>query len=508
MIFDAARWVSDRIKVCGAGTTPKEIDPVQQYVAKQMGAFRVGRINLAYGIIAFLLIGYIILPCVRILLLEKRVRNTQQDILVLVAAFASLLPKHCSWLEPGKAVHVSYGLAIAFCMAYVQMSDDAVRLICFGQMSFIRLAFTPCGLHILEVAFWNALCTSANVIKYIGVSADDQAVIYIGSYTVVVLEMIVFTLILAASEWFRMLAWSEVFRDALAKSDGLHYDAHEVLMDNVCDVTLQLDDDFALSSDSKRFAALLMRDTTRSLKGTNIQEFMPFEHDKERFCNMFAHKDNQDRHAVTCLNLHLRESGGTDINVEIFGVRFKSFAGVPNYILGIREIADERWMAPIREVEQANGQRKQKRTSRNLAANSNPSATVLGSSSNSQPVPCTQSGSSDSLSETPSTSTSSKDKNDARQHRQPTGNGAKLQSMAEVIATWSVIPAGKTCCAYHASLDEAKNVARMMRRGPCQPAFYDDDLLQCGACGILNDPNENRQCTLCEGDLAASTLAL
>eukprot|EP00928_Gymnodinium_smaydae_P097494 TRINITY_DN8846_c0_g3_i3.p1 TRINITY_DN8846_c0_g3~~TRINITY_DN8846_c0_g3_i3.p1 ORF type:complete len:264 (+),score=30.96 TRINITY_DN8846_c0_g3_i3:61-852(+) len=263
-----------------------------------------------------------------------------------------------------------------------------------------------------------------------------------------------------------------------------------------------------MSFDSKRFAALLMRDTTRSLKGTNIQDYMASENDKERFRNMFAHKDNEERHAVTCLNLHLRESSGTNINVEVFGVRYKRLDGVPNYILGIRENGEDRWMAPLAQIEQPHEQRRQKRSSRRSVATSNPPATVIGAPSSSQPALNTQSSSSSSSFDSPCTSTSSEDKKNTRQQLQPTGSGAKLQSMAELISMWSIIASGKSCCAYHVSLDEAKNVVRKMRKGPCQPTFYDEDLLQCGVCGILNEAKDSRQCTMCDSDLLASRLAL
>eukprot|EP00928_Gymnodinium_smaydae_P100076 TRINITY_DN9735_c0_g1_i1.p1 TRINITY_DN9735_c0_g1~~TRINITY_DN9735_c0_g1_i1.p1 ORF type:complete len:291 (+),score=17.56 TRINITY_DN9735_c0_g1_i1:71-874(+) len=267
---------------------------------------------------------------------------------------------------------------------------------------------------------------------------------------------------------------------------------------------------------------------------------MAFENDKERFRTMFAHKDNEERHAVICLNLHLRESSGTNISVEVFGVRFKRLDGVPNYILGIRESsgtnisvevfgvrfkrldgvpnyilgirenAEEVWMAPLRQAQQPTRQRRQRRTARHAIADSNPPNTVLGASSGPRPACDTQSRSSDSLIDSPSASTITKDNNnaDARQQWQPTGSGAKLQSMLELMSVWSVIVSGTTCCAFHASLEEAKNVIRTMRRGPCQPAFYDDERLQCGVCGILNDPTDNRQCTLCESDLLAARLAL
>eukprot|EP00928_Gymnodinium_smaydae_P097495 TRINITY_DN8846_c0_g4_i1.p1 TRINITY_DN8846_c0_g4~~TRINITY_DN8846_c0_g4_i1.p1 ORF type:complete len:545 (+),score=31.89 TRINITY_DN8846_c0_g4_i1:52-1686(+) len=507
-ICRSGRWVLGRINPFKSDVKPNEPDPVEQYVTKQMEVFRAGRVNLAHDIIICALSGFLLVACARILVHEKRVQSSQQDILVLATAFAALLPKHCRRLEPGKAVHVSYGLVMIFCIIFILLSNDSTSIFSSGQMAFIRLSFIPCGLPVFEVVFWNSLCSIGSVVRFAVAATSDQG--EAGPHTVVAFEMFLLALSIAASEWFRVLAWSEMFRDAVAKSDGLQYDALGVLMDNVCDVTMPMDDKFVLSSDSKRFAALLMRDTRRSLKGTNVQDYMPFEDDKERFRNMFAHEDIGDKPVVACLNLSLRESSGTNIGVEVFCVRFKRIDDVPSYILGIRENAAERWLAPLRQTEQVDGQSKQKRSTRQSDANSSPHVTMLGASSTRQPADTDESQchSFDSLFDSHCASTSSNDKSDAKQHLKPTGRGAKLQSMTELIAVWSVPAPGKMCCAYHATLAEAKNVLSMMRRGPCQPTFYDEDLLQCGACGILNDPKGSRQCTLCECDLLTLKLVL
>eukprot|EP00928_Gymnodinium_smaydae_P098031 TRINITY_DN9017_c0_g1_i3.p1 TRINITY_DN9017_c0_g1~~TRINITY_DN9017_c0_g1_i3.p1 ORF type:complete len:522 (+),score=44.07 TRINITY_DN9017_c0_g1_i3:204-1568(+) len=454
------------------------------------------------------MVGYLLLSCARILVHEKRVQSSQQDILLLAAAFATLLPKHCSWLEPGKAIHISYGLGMLFPIIYVQLSNDSGSAISVGQMAFVRLSFLPCGLPLFEVAFWNAACFIGSVVRFAVVAAPYQGEAAYGPHTLLALEIFLFTLTIAVSEWFRLLAWSEMFRDALAKSEGLQYDALGVLMDNVCDVTLPLDEHFVVSSDSKRFTALLMRDTRRSLKGTNIQDYMACEDDKERFRNMFAHKDIGEKPVVACLNLSLRESSGINIGVEVFGVRFKRIDGVPSYILGIRENAADRWLAPLRHAEETDTKSKQKRSTRRSVESGSPQAAMVGVSPINQLVDDSQSHSFDSLFDSPCTSTSSKDKSVARPYPQPTGRGAKLQSMTELIAVWSVIAPNKACCGFHATLAEAKNVLKILLRGPCQPAFYDEDLLQCGTCGILSDPKGSRQCTLCECDLFASRQAL
>eukprot|EP00928_Gymnodinium_smaydae_P098030 TRINITY_DN9017_c0_g1_i2.p1 TRINITY_DN9017_c0_g1~~TRINITY_DN9017_c0_g1_i2.p1 ORF type:complete len:512 (+),score=32.42 TRINITY_DN9017_c0_g1_i2:184-1536(+) len=450
------------------------------------------------------MIGFLVISCARILVHEKRIQTSQQDILVLAAAFVTLLPKHCSCLEPGKSVHVSYGLGMLLCVVFVQLSNDSGSLICPGQMAIVRFSFLPCGLPVFEVAFWNALCLIGSIVRFCVAAPPDQGqASFFGPHTLLALELFLFTLITASSEWLRVLAWSEMFRDALVKSDGLQYDALGVLLDNVCDVTLPLDEHFVVSSDSKRFAALLMRDTNRSLKGTNVQDYMAFEEDKERFRNMFAHDDIGEKPVVACLNLSLRESSGTTLGAEVFCVRFKRIDGVPSYILGIRENAADRWLAPLRQTEQTDGQGNQKRSTRHLAANSSPQVAMLGA-----PSISSQSHSFDSLFDSPFTSRSSKDESAVRQRLKPTARGAKLQSMTELLSLWSVIAAGQTCCAFHATVAEAKHVISMMRRGPCQPQFYDEDLLQCGTCGILNDPKGSRQCTLCESELVASRLAL
>eukprot|EP00928_Gymnodinium_smaydae_P097496 TRINITY_DN8846_c0_g4_i2.p1 TRINITY_DN8846_c0_g4~~TRINITY_DN8846_c0_g4_i2.p1 ORF type:complete len:543 (+),score=38.52 TRINITY_DN8846_c0_g4_i2:52-1680(+) len=505
-ICRSGRWVLGRINPFKSDVKPNEPDPVEQYVTKQMEVFRAGRVNLAHDIIICALSGFLLVACARILVHEKRVQSSQQDILVLATAFAALLPKHCRRLEPGKAVHVSYGLVMIFCIIFILLSNDSTSIFSSGQMAFIRLSFIPCGLPVFEVVFWNSLCSIGSVVRFAVAATSDQG--EAGPHTVVAFEMFLLALSIAASEWFRVLAWSEMFRDAVAKSDGLQYDALGFLMDNVCDVTLPLDEHFVLSSDSKLFAALLMRDTRRSLKGTNVQDYMVSEDDRERFRNMFAHKDMGETPAVACLNISLRESSGTNIGVEVFGVRFKRIDGIPNYILGIRENAADRWLPPLRQSKQVDGQRKQGRSTRQSVSNGSPQVAMRSASSTNQQASDSPSRSSDSSFDAPLTTRNSAGNSDARQHFQPTGRGAKIQSMTELMLLWSVMAPGKTCCAFHATLAEAKNVISMMRMGPCQPAFYDEDLLQCGTCGILNDRKGSPQCTLCECDLFPSRLAL
>eukprot|EP00928_Gymnodinium_smaydae_P097497 TRINITY_DN8846_c0_g5_i1.p1 TRINITY_DN8846_c0_g5~~TRINITY_DN8846_c0_g5_i1.p1 ORF type:complete len:236 (+),score=14.56 TRINITY_DN8846_c0_g5_i1:23-709(+) len=228
---------------------------------------------------------------------------------------------------------------------------------------------------------------------------------------------------------------------------------------------------------------------------------MAVENDKERFRNLFAHKDIGETPQVACLNLSLRESSGTNISVEVFAVRFKRIDGIPSYVLGIRENVADRWLAPLRQTEHIDAHSKQKRSTRRSRA-------MRSASSINQQTIDSQSCSSDSLFDPPSTPRNSKGKNDARQPYQPTGKEAKLRSMAELMSLWSVAAPEEMCCAFHATLAEAKNVISKMRMGTCQPELFDTDLLQCGTCGILNDPKGSRQCTLCECDLFPSRFAL
>eukprot|EP00928_Gymnodinium_smaydae_P000258 TRINITY_DN10095_c0_g2_i1.p1 TRINITY_DN10095_c0_g2~~TRINITY_DN10095_c0_g2_i1.p1 ORF type:complete len:160 (+),score=15.85 TRINITY_DN10095_c0_g2_i1:123-602(+) len=123
-LSSSGRWVSGIIKSFRTGVKPDEPDLVEQYVTKQMEVLRSGRVNLAFDIIAGVMSGTLLIICARILVQEERTQSSQQDILILAAAFAALLPKHCSRLEPGKAVHVSYALVMIFCIVFVQFSRE------------------------------------------------------------------------------------------------------------------------------------------------------------------------------------------------------------------------------------------------------------------------------------------------------------------------------------------------------------------------------------------------
>eukprot|EP00928_Gymnodinium_smaydae_P072608 TRINITY_DN55946_c0_g1_i1.p1 TRINITY_DN55946_c0_g1~~TRINITY_DN55946_c0_g1_i1.p1 ORF type:complete len:540 (+),score=41.74 TRINITY_DN55946_c0_g1_i1:37-1620(+) len=490
-MYSGVRWMSDRLFACKQDDTSTKLGPIEQYVKKQMDVLRARRMTLAYDVILGILSIKTLLICANLLSYAEHTSSVSKDALHFLGAFATSLPKYCSCLEPGKAVHISYGLAMIFCILHVWNNGTGFQ----PFMVAIRLSFVPCCLHVCEVASWNAIHFTVRIVNYAMEAAySPNAIGASHMLAFLVPEVFVVVLLIGLNESFRGRAWSEKFQDAVETSGSLQYHALGTLMDHVCDVSLPLDDKFVISSDAKRFSALLMLDTRRSLQGMDILDFIPSKDEKERFRNAFACDDVANRRVVSCLNLELRESSGMSVRVEMIGVKYKGIDEVPNYIVGIRENAADRCVAPLRAARLST-----------LASEVTPPVATIGASRIAHPELGNQSGISGSTHGAPTTNV--RDNRVGRQHPLPTGEQAKLQSMIELISLWSVIPSRRMCCMYHATLLEAKSVIGILRRGQCRSAFYDDALIQCGACGMLN-PEDNDKCTLCNHDIPASKVAL
>ena len=126
------------------------------------------------------------------------------------------------------------------------------------------------------------------------------------------------------------------------KQTSVHLGAATSLLATICDAVVQLDPKLQLSCDSSQLSSLLMRQSTASLQGRSILDFLPSTEERARVSLLLnpttdaSEEKVQDQKAFV-FETHLLDSCNNKVGVECFGVRFQSLSGGAHYLLGFRE---------------------------------------------------------------------------------------------------------------------------------------------------------------------------
>merc|ERR1712039_521938 len=74
---------------------------------------------------------------------------------------------------------------------------------------------------------------------------------------------------------------------------------------------------------------------------------------------------------------------------------------------------------------------------------------------------------------------------------------AKILTLVEAVGSWNFYVSRRTCCGFHAGLQEMNKVVQSAKSMPCKKHFYATDAEQCPRCGVLHYLDESGVCCLC-----------
>eukprot|EP00928_Gymnodinium_smaydae_P021748 TRINITY_DN1851_c0_g2_i1.p1 TRINITY_DN1851_c0_g2~~TRINITY_DN1851_c0_g2_i1.p1 ORF type:complete len:543 (+),score=36.38 TRINITY_DN1851_c0_g2_i1:45-1673(+) len=491
---DGMEFARKRFCSCFAPENDDRHDPIMQYVVREMQGLLERRMVVAYNVYSSFIVLAIAFSLLNTLNHRNRYFNSSQDWCLCIGAVALLLVHHCEWMSPRKAVYRSYAIAMTFCAVIVLLADESQESIIMAGalMVIFRSPFIACGLGCHVVSFWNLLNLSCHAFRLFRSPKIESTM----PVSLLLFDVTATIFIIFGTEGFHWVAWETIYQEALSKSDKLEHNAMGSLMDIVCDVTLSLDKDLTITGDSRRFAAMIMFDSTRSLEGVSIEQYIPLEADRQRFRHQFTIESNKGAHGVVCMNVNLRDCSGHQVCVEMFGIAFKGLDVSDRYILGMRECADLH-LAPVR--------RKYSRPHE-----SNEQQTVAESSTTPQEggLPLAQGtpavrGRSEPAQEMCANSCPSSRSNRSNKavlaipSMLETPLEVKYETLIALLATWNVRVARCDCCPLHASLNDLKALTSRLKKGKCQQQFYAYVKDQCTSCGVLDSLIVGNECTHC-----------
>eukprot|EP00928_Gymnodinium_smaydae_P097032 TRINITY_DN8694_c0_g4_i1.p1 TRINITY_DN8694_c0_g4~~TRINITY_DN8694_c0_g4_i1.p1 ORF type:complete len:569 (-),score=39.29 TRINITY_DN8694_c0_g4_i1:596-2233(-) len=503
-LCSALTWVKLHVCCFRIARTGDEDETIEKYVVQELKAHEGKRMENVFAVFATSLFVVLGASWINALMVnDGRLQSTSQEFLLCVGLLLSLIGLHCR-ITSSMAVYVLFAFSMFYCCAFVQFSANLRFPILWAsvQMACLRLCFIASGLSAPFVAFGNILCCFGNSLAFLRAPAD-ASLHYLGPLSFFLVDFALSITIAFGSGVIRALVHREIHKCALEKSNHFENDALTTFLENSYDVTLTLNADSLLEGDSTRFAAMVMADPARPLQGSEIQEFMPFEEDRERFNDQLRCKHVFGKPGVICLSVYMRDALGGLFSVEIVGVAFRKIDQTVRYRLGIREVADLH-LTPLRRLRHSTveGKKKHKRSRRSARAQGTPPS-ALSSSFDSD---C--SDGQNELIDIALTDESVKPINLAVPTMKETTSVAKLSTAIALLRTWNFDASRSPCCLLHAGLPALKQTVDILSRGACQDRFQLDVSSQCEACGLLGTLDESQKCTHCGVENCVANVSL
>eukprot|EP00927_Polykrikos_kofoidii_P051667 TRINITY_DN45458_c0_g1_i1.p1 TRINITY_DN45458_c0_g1~~TRINITY_DN45458_c0_g1_i1.p1 ORF type:complete len:347 (-),score=50.41 TRINITY_DN45458_c0_g1_i1:43-990(-) len=138
-----------------------------------------------------------------------------------------------------------------------------------------------------------------------------------------------------------------------ATRSGSH--AAAVLLNSVCDATVELDANLCITNESPRLAAMLLHGPGRSLKGSNFTQILSCQDDKDKFVGCLdarAKVVDPTTSMADVIHAKVRDSANNIVETELFVVCFAGYCDQTAYFIGIREHADHPCTPEPQEVQE------------------------------------------------------------------------------------------------------------------------------------------------------------
>lgn len=419
----------------------------------------------------------------------------------------------------GKAAHRSlFGIFILLLVSWVALGSNLPEdiLLCSMSAWLIRLALSMICLDVRMAAVLNIICCITNSFHHIrAVERDERSCLIPRNYIFFDAASIIYILLLA---WgVQRVTYAGVRQEIEAKARKIEQSAVMMLLDMVCDVVLSLDSGLQMVDHSPRFSAMLMMEPTRSLQGLEFQNFISSEVDQSRFKSCLLHTSFDMEFASRALNVSMRESSGTSFNVETLIVPFQGLDNSTHYMVGIREISDLQ-PAPLRSstivAKPCSDPNPLGQTSPNVTTSAlQPNcltASEQGVAHGHRVNPVAANAEAmDSDLESSIGSEAPRGKQLVLPSLKETSFKAKQITMCEMLAAWNVEIPKRSCCTFHAYLQELRTVLRRSRGARCLHNLHDQDVSSCPECGVLGRlDEEERCCSVCGQECEPAGISL
>lgn len=434
--------------------------------------------------------------------LPRPLTEGQKCLVLAGLSWATLLTTCPSLLRSSWMIDVWYGIACTCCILWTPLSimevlDANTAVWNMSEAFFGRLLLSVGYGKLRGVALWNGVYMGGAAYTVVrGVEAGVLPAHIIMLDIVQDLAILIFVATIEQSMLVEITEEVEAGRVRRENSAG------KTLLNIVCDVMVEVDDELNFVDDSVAFSSLLML-SSRSLTGMKFDDFIPSKAEKDRFRSHVLADELTGEHAASML-LEMRDSLGSAISIELFNVSFQNESGSWHHLLGLREFTD---VHPI-TTDQTTGEfvgnitadANAERMERRALARANKSRKGTSSSSDAS------SGAIDSLQSNNEVRGQARESGHVYPDLLPTTSLVHDASALHAMTSWNLLVPRTMCCPFHTYTRELKQTVLRLERLNCIDQFPSahppHHVVQCQACGYLDDCDERIgspwQCLVCD----------
>eukprot|EP00928_Gymnodinium_smaydae_P060809 TRINITY_DN4462_c0_g1_i2.p1 TRINITY_DN4462_c0_g1~~TRINITY_DN4462_c0_g1_i2.p1 ORF type:complete len:518 (+),score=40.06 TRINITY_DN4462_c0_g1_i2:31-1584(+) len=450
-----------------------EVDPFRQRVTEKLLLIQRERMNVACAMWLVMLTAALLLSCLAIAQDIKTWNSVYLNYFFCVSVVAFALIVSCCQFSSSWQVQATYALMMTSTSLWVHLLAPMLARrsdLLMVPLACVRCAFCFTCIDFRAVVFWGSICLVGDPWLFLGTAPSRRD----GTMTIVIsCFLLIVTLVISAL--MERATRAALRQDFSMKAYRLEQSASNLLLEHVCDAVLPVDADLQINGSADRFAAMLMLDSRRCQGGTDVQEFMPFEEDRERFHKQFRSPSERPELVpqVSCMNVNLRDGGGNNVRAELIGVPFKNLNNDINYKFGFRESLDGQNF-PIRDL--GGHQARPARNCPNRGAHARMDAEVADDNNTSA-----------------SASTFSRASYHVTSLAAPafveTSLRGQITSLVRLMATLNLSTTWRSC--------QLRTVLDDLNAAPCRHGLHDEVSSQCRECGVLDSFDENNMCLCC-----------
>eukprot|EP00931_Biecheleriopsis_adriatica_P115627 TRINITY_DN91395_c0_g1_i1.p1 TRINITY_DN91395_c0_g1~~TRINITY_DN91395_c0_g1_i1.p1 ORF type:complete len:623 (-),score=79.22 TRINITY_DN91395_c0_g1_i1:176-1933(-) len=383
----------------------------------------------------------------------------------------------CLWRDPGVTLR-----GVFQCCTFLSILSGTLQYVSAADMIldridvFIwRLAIAFVGVNRHFSAAMNVTYSVCAVVCFVALVGEASEPIFEGNapQNFITGEAGQLAMLLALPYGFSMqsLKFSEATVAAhVAKSLK---SAVQMLLENMCDVVLELDEHLNIANGAELLSGVLLTGAPGAVQGSSFASMMASEADFRIFQDHLRHSADSALQSVrTHCSIHMRDSMGIGLHVKLHHSRFRDAHGSLRYLVGITEVDAE--MATVPEDSTSLDGRVKKVPYVNRGTPATLPETILSS--------CEEPENNLDIPHTPARRL----KLSHPEFEKETEIMARLISMNRLLDIWNIQLLASDCCALHGKVREAKSVLALLKKLPCSSqAHYTHQCLRCGL--LVND---------------------
>lgn len=253
---------------------------------------------------------------------------------LLVKSFPGVLHFNMSWLY--------HSTAMAASILFISLSDRQVPLTLQNFVAMLLLRVLAGYAHPKTWAngFWNMVYAATSIVTFALRKDPVPDSITLSLYSFTMFEATYCgVLILVAHAWEYALS-TEVQREIMEKAERSERSAADALINTMCDVVVHLNNDLKIMEESPMLAAYLMHGTSRSLKGAELQQFMPSAEDRAHFVALLRAAPSTGASMGHLVHTTICDSLGTNFSVQLLIVQFEGLDRHVQYLVGLRDFQE------------------------------------------------------------------------------------------------------------------------------------------------------------------------